>query len=122
MIDESIVRAWVEAYEEAWRTPGTDQLGELFTADATYQMAPFEEPHRGLDAIRVLWDAERAGPDEAFEMDAAIVAVDDPHAVIRVEVRYGRPHRALFRDLWVIEFDPMGRCRSFEEWPFAPGP
>jgi hypothetical protein len=120
MIDESGVRAWVRLYERAWRTAGTDQLDGLFTSDATYQMAPFEEPHRGLDAIRALWDAERAGPDEEFEMDFDIVAVDDPRAVVRLEVRYGLPHPQQFRDLWVLEFAPDGRCQAFEEWAFSP--
>jgi hypothetical protein len=120
VIDESTVRAWVAAYEGAWRTAGTEQLDGLFTTDATYRMAPFQEPHRGLDAIRVLWDAERAGPDEEFEMDLDIVAVDDPRAVVRVEVRYGPPRPQRFRDLWILEFAPDGRCRAFEEWPFTP--
>jgi hypothetical protein len=121
VIDESSVRAWVDGYEQAWRTAGTDQIDVLFTTDATYQMAPFHEPHRGLDAIRVLWDAERSGPSEEFEMDFDVVAVDHPHAVVRVEVRYGQPHPQRFRDLWVLEFDETGRCRAFEEWPFTPG-
>lgn len=115
------VRAWVAAYERAWRTAGTDPLAGLFTADVSYQMAPFEEPHRGLAAVRVLWDAERAGPDEEFEMDAELVAADDPRAVVRVEVRYGPPEPRRFRDLWVLELAPDGRCRAFEEWPFSPG-
>ena len=119
MIDESTVRAWIAAYGGAWRTAGTEQLDGLFTTDATYRMAPFQEPHRGLDAIRVLWDAERAGPDEEFEMDFDIVAVDDPRAVVRVEVRYGPPRPQHFRDLWVLEFAQDGRCRAFEEWPFT---
>jgi hypothetical protein len=63
MIDRSSVREWIQVYERAWRTAGTDQLDRLFTVDATYRMGPFQEPHRGIDAIRVLWDAERAGPD-----------------------------------------------------------
>jgi uncharacterized protein (TIGR02246 family) len=119
-IDEQGVRAWIDGYERAWRAPGTDALAGLFSDDASYLMAPFEQPHRGLDAIRVLWEAERAGPDEEFDMDRDVVAVDPPRAVVRLEVRYHRPQRALYRDLWILEFAPDGRCRSFEEWPFSP--
>jgi hypothetical protein len=45
------------------------------------------------------------------------VAVDADTAVVRVEVDYerGRP----WRDLWVLRFAVDGRCRHFEEWPFA---
>jgi hypothetical protein len=120
-LDRSSVRAWVTAYERAWRAIGTEQVGELFTADATYRMAPFQEPHGGLEAIRALWDRERSGPDEAFDMHAEIIAVEDPRAVVRIEVRYGEPRPQHFRDLWVLEFEATGRCRSFEEWPFSAG-
>jgi ketosteroid isomerase-like protein len=120
VIDATSVRRWVEGYERAWRTAGTDGLADLFTDGATYQMAPFQEPHRGLPAIAALWDAERRGPDEAFTMEWSLVAVDDPHAVVRVEVRYGAPTPAWYRDLWVLDLAPDGRCRVFEEWPFSP--
>jgi hypothetical protein len=119
VIDASQAQAWVEAYERAWRTPGTDGLDALFTVDATYRLSPFDEPTRGLDAISAQWEADRDGPDEEFTMDHEIVAVDDPRAVVRLEVRYrrGRPRR--FRDLWILELAADGRCRAFEEWPFT---
>jgi hypothetical protein len=120
MIDNQSVQAWVGAYERVWRTAGTDRVADLFTTDATYRMAPFKDPSRGLDGIRRLWDAERDGPDEQFTMTFDVVAVEDPRAVVRVEVLYGPPKREHFRDLWILEFAPDGRCRSFEEWPFAP--
>jgi uncharacterized protein (TIGR02246 family) len=120
VIDESSVRAWIERYERAWRSPGTDSLAELFTDDATYQTAPFHEPHHGLADIGEMWEAERDGPDEAFTMTSEVVAVTDPRAVARIEVRYEPPDGQLYRDLWVMEFAPDGRCRAFEEWPFWP--
>lgn len=120
LIDEQSVRAWVADYERMWRTAGTEGLADLFTDDATYLMAPFEEPHHGLAAIRALWDAERTGPDEEFTMASEPVAVEPPRAVVRVEVHYRRPTRTAFRDLWILEFAPDGRCRAFEEWPFSP--
>jgi hypothetical protein len=36
---------------------------------------------------------------------------------------YERVWRTLtneYRDLWVTRYAGDGRCRSFEEWPFAP--
>jgi ketosteroid isomerase-like protein len=114
------VLEWVDAYEQAWRAPGTSALAGLFTDDATYRQAPYEEPVAGLPAIARMWEAERDGPDEMFRMQREVVAAGGGTAVVRVEVRYGEPVRQEYRDLWVIRFAPDGRCSSFEEWPFAP--
>ena len=111
--------AWIAAYERAWRTEGTGALGELFADDATYRMSPYEEPAIGLAAIAELWEREREGPDESFEMRHEIVAVEEGTAVVRVEVEYGRGTE--YRDLWIVRFAEDGRCREFEEWPFWPG-
>jgi hypothetical protein len=119
MTDRAAVASWVEQYERAWRTAGTEPLAALFTEDATYSMGPYEAPVRGLDAIGALWEAERAGADEAFTMRWEFVAVEGATAVVHVEVDY--PDKRLeFRDLWVLAFAPDGRCRSFAEWPFWP--
>jgi ketosteroid isomerase-like protein len=118
--DAPHVVAWVEGYERAWRTAGTAGLAALFTPDATYAMTPFDEPRRGLAAIEVLWDEERTGPDEPFTLRSEVVAVSGDRAVVRLEVRYGRPSDQLFRDLWVLRFAADGRCAEFEEWPFWP--
>src|SRR2546423_15720370 len=112
---------WVAAYERAWRTAGTDPLAELFTPDATYQMAPFQERHRGLGAIAELWEAEREGPDEVFTLETEIVAVEGDTGVVRCEVDYGEPNRRVYRDIWIVHLDEDGRCFHFEEWPFWPG-
>ncbi|HEY5708341.1 MAG TPA: nuclear transport factor 2 family protein [Solirubrobacterales bacterium] len=115
------IEEWVEGYEWAWRAAGTESLRELFTEDATYRMSPYEEPAAGIVAIAELWERERKGPDEPFEMRHAIVAVEGDTAVVRVEVQYGGPERLQYRDLWVVRFATDGRCREFEEWPFWPG-
>jgi ketosteroid isomerase-like protein len=120
-MDHSRVAAWVAAYERAWRTAGTEPLCELFTGDATYSMGPYEDPASGLEEIGALWERERQGPDEEFEMEHRVVAVEGDAAVVRVEVEYGPPQRLEYRDLWIVRFAPDGRCREFEEWPFWPG-
>jgi ketosteroid isomerase-like protein len=118
-VDQAQLADWVERYERAWRAPGTAALDELFTSEASYSTAPYEEPHRGLDAIRAMWEAER-NPGEEFSMDAEIVAVDGDVGVVRLQVTYRKPRNQQYRDLWVIRLDGDGRCTAFEEWPFWP--
>ena len=50
-MDRAQLADWIDAYERAWRTPGTEVLGGLFTADATYSPGPFEPTAHGLDEI-----------------------------------------------------------------------
>jgi ketosteroid isomerase-like protein len=119
--DRERIEAWVDAYERAWRMAGTKPLGDLFAEDATYRMSPYEEPATGLEEIAMLWEREREGPDETFEMNHEVVAVDGDTAAVRVEVKYGGPDRLQYRDLWIVRFAADGRCREFEEWPFWPG-
>jgi len=120
MTDRAMVSRWLAGYEAAWRAPGTGQLAEIFTEDASYRLSPYEEPVVGLAAIGSMWDAERDGPDEVFTLATDIVAVDGPTAVVRAEVGYGNPVRREYRDLWVIRLGEDGRCSWFEEWPYWP--
>jgi ketosteroid isomerase-like protein len=115
------VEDWIRRYELAWRAPGTDTLGELFTDGATYSQAPYRDPVAGLGEIGAMWERERAGADERFEMTSEVFAVDGDRAVATIEVRYRDPRRREeFRDVWLMRFED-GRCAHFEEWPFWPG-
>jgi ketosteroid isomerase-like protein len=118
--DHKRVAAWIDAYERAWRTAGVAPLTALFTEDATYLQGPYHQPVAGLAAIGEMWEAERAGADEAFTMTYDIVAVDGDTAVVRVEVGYGDPVPQEFLDLWIMRFAADGRCCRFEEWPYWP--
>jgi ketosteroid isomerase-like protein len=120
-MDRTQVVSWVAAYERAWRTPGTDALAAIFTADASYLQGPYRQPVIGLPAIAQMWEHERDGPDEVFQIASDVVAVETDTAVVRVEVRYGDPVQQEYRDLWIMHFVEDGRCRAFEEWPFWPG-
>lgn len=118
-MDSAQVGAWVAGYERAWRTAGTSGLDALFTADATYLQGPYRAPVVGLPAIAAMWDAERDGPDEGFEMAYEVVAVDGDTAVARLWVRYLEGTAREYQDLWILRFAGDGRCRYFEEWPVA---
>jgi SnoaL-like domain len=114
------VEDWIGRYERAWRTPSTDTLRELFTEDARYRQSPYRDPVVGLEAIGAMWERERVGPDEEFEMTSDVFAVDGDHAVATIEVVYRDPRRREeFRDVWLMRFED-GRCADFEEWPFWP--
>jgi ketosteroid isomerase-like protein len=115
------VRRWVAGYEKAWRSPGTARLAELFTEDVSYRRSPWEDPVEGLEDLAKFWNAERDGPGEAFTMSSELVALDGRTAVVRTQVDYEKSSSGRWRDLWVLRFDADGRCRHFEEWPFAPG-
>ena len=119
-MDRRRVEAWIAAYERAWRTPGAESLSQVFTADARYLQGPYETPVVGLQAIAAMWEEQRDGPDEVFEMSSSIVALDGNTAVARVEVRYGKPVEQEYRDLWIMSFTDDGLCRSFEEWAYWP--
>lgn len=119
-MDRSQIQGWVDAYERAWRTPGTESLKRIFAPTATYSPAPFEPPIVGLAAIAEMWEREREGPDEVFSMASEVVAVEQDTAVVRVEVDYGGTGRPSYRDLWIVTLDEAGRCTRFEEWPFWP--
>jgi SnoaL-like domain len=120
MVSRAHVAEWLDGYERAWRTPGTDTLGELFTDGATYSQGPYKETKSGLAEIAEMWEAERDGPDEVFTMRSEILAVEGQTAVARIAVAYGDPVRQEYRDIWVMQFADDGRCSSFEEWPFWP--
>lgn len=120
MIDRASVEVWIAAYEQAWRTAGVDLLRTLFSEDAAYRRSPYAEPVRGLTEIGALWERERTGPDEEFEMSWELVAIDGDTAVTRMEVAYATSGEE-YRDLWIIRFAADGRCREFEEWPYWPG-
>jgi ketosteroid isomerase-like protein len=112
---------WIDGYERAWRTPGTESLEDLFASDATYVAAPFDSPLRGRAAIATFWEAERDSAQEMFAFASELVAVEGDVGVARVEVRYGGPLAIVYRDLWIVTLDDRGRCVAFEEWPFFPG-
>jgi SnoaL-like protein len=110
---------WIAEYERAWRTPGTDQLAKLFAPNVSYRPSPWAQPIVGLSQLTPWWEAERDGPDEPFTMTSELVAIDGNTAVARIEVDYLQED-SRWRDLWILHFEPDGRCIKFEEWPFAP--
>ena len=75
-MDRSDVERWVDRYERAWRTAGTDRLGDLFSPTPPTWPSPWAPPVEGLTAIARFWEDEREGPGESFTMAREVLAVE----------------------------------------------
>lgn len=120
MVSHSEIQAWIDGYVNAWRSPDTSKLDKLFTDDINYRVSPWRNPLNGLRELKSFWETARSGPNEVFDLQSEIVAIEDKTAVARVEVEYANDTPSHWRDLWIIIFDSNGLCSSFEEWPFSP--
>ena len=108
----SPVGEWIDGYVRAWNSNDPADISALFTDDATYQPAPYEEPVRGVSAIVERWLAHADNPGETtFTWHP--VSITDEVAVIAGQTTY--PGQT-FSNLWLIRLAPDGRCREFVEW------
>jgi hypothetical protein len=107
------VEAWLDAYVQAWHSYDRAAIAELFSPEATYRYHPYDEPEHGRDTIVEGWLEE---PDEPGSWEARYepLLIDGDRAVATGETRYADGQT--FSNLFVLEFDADGRCRSFTEW------
>jgi hypothetical protein len=123
-LNKEAVAAWLRAYAWAWETYDPDAVAALFSEDATYSYYPFDEPVRGRLAIVASWldDKDPAG---TYEADYKPVAVDGNLGVAQGRSRYFKDASKAelvreYDNIFLIEFDDDGRCRSFREWYMRP--
>jgi hypothetical protein len=114
------VTAWLRAYVRAWETYDPDEVADLFTEDAAYAYHPFDEPIRGRLAIVASW-LEGKDPAGTYDGRYEPVAIDGNIAVANGRSRYFKDATKAdldreYDNLFLIEFDDHGRCRSFREW------
>jgi len=107
------VQQWCDAYIEAWRSYDPDQIGALFSVDASYAYHPYDEPLHGRDAVVASWLDDRDEPG-TWEARYSPLMLDGDRAIVTGETLYASGRR--FSNLWVLEFDQDGACRNFVEW------
>jgi hypothetical protein len=114
MPDRASVARWVEGYVRAWSSNDPDDIGDLFTPEATYRTTPHAEPWRGRGAIVAGWLDRRDEPGQAtFEWD--LLAIDGETVIITGETDYREPP-IRYSNLWVLRLDAEGHCSEFTEW------
>lgn len=109
------VARWLDAYIDAWKTYDPDAIGTLFADDCEYRYHPWDEPLRGGGAIADDWLENRDAPG-TYDAEYRPWAVDGSRAVAVGTSRYDRPDGVrVFHNVFLLDFDPAGRCTSFTE-------
>ena len=118
-MDHARFATWLRGYLDAWRTGERAAVEALFTEDATYAFAPFQPPLIGRQAIIAMWLKDPDKPN-SWSADYRPLAIDGEVAVAEGETSYRKADGASqdvdYRNIFVCEFAPDGRCRSFVEW------
>jgi hypothetical protein len=111
------VRRWLDGYITAWSTYDPDHIAELFTRDVRYEPEPYTTL-TGRDAVVEAWLSDQDPPD-SWEALYDPVAIDGWLAVATGVSRYFDADggvQAVFHNVFLLEFDPDGRCRHYREW------
>ncbi len=114
MVDVDQVKTWVEGYLQAWNSNDPQAIGQLFSEEAAYYTGPFDEPWKGRATIVANW-LERKDEPGTFRFHYLVLSASDDLGVVRGWTLYLEAQRE-FANLWLIKFDPEGRCSEFTEW------
>jgi ketosteroid isomerase-like protein len=113
MTDSTTVSSWIDGYLRAWDSNAPDDIRVLFTEDAEYRTAPFDDVRAGQDAIVAGWIEDQDQPgDHTFTWST--VGIDGDTAFVQGETVYAEGRS--YANLWVIRFADDGRARSYTEW------
>jgi hypothetical protein len=118
------VQLWLDAYVDAWRSYEEREIADLWSQDAVWY-APFRVRARGRDQITAEWMAERhLFTEGGYDARYAPIAIDNGYAVTHGRTHFFEPAtgetKGDFDNIWLLRFDPDGRCSEFHEWYAAP--
>ncbi len=119
MVDIASVKAWLDAYVQAWKTYNQRAIGELFCEDASYSFHPFREPVRGRAAIVALW-VDNSDPQGTYDGHYEPILIEGDRAVVHGRSLYfeqdGKTLKTEFDNIFVLRFDDERRCTEYQEW------
>lgn len=111
-------KGWLDAYGHAWETRDPEAAATLFAEDGAYQETPFVEPLRGRRAIASYW-SHATGSHTNVHFGYELLALNENHGIAHWWCSFVRPSaRASLKldGIFVLQFDPKGRCTSLREW------
>lgn len=115
-MEKSDVAAWLDKYIAAWKSNNPQQIGDLFTEDATYYATPYATPIKGRDAIAAAWLEEPDAPG-SWEAHYKPEIVSGNRAVATGRSIYPVPGNSEeWSNIFLLTFDDNGRCSEYREW------
>ena len=118
-MNRSAFAEWLDAYKLAWESTDPRKAAALFTPDAVYEETPFDEPMRGLEAIRRYWQAGAQDAQRSIRFTYEIYTVDGDVGLCRWHCDFERVpsgERVELDGIFRCVFAPDGKCRHFQEW------
>jgi uncharacterized protein (TIGR02246 family) len=116
-MDRTKFTDWLDAYERAWETRDPEAAANLFTANATYQETPFEDPVRGREGIRDYWsDVTRY--QEGIEFSYEVLAITETGGIAHWRAGFTRltSNSAVELDgIFLVKLDADGECTEYRE-------
>jgi hypothetical protein len=125
VLDREQVQRWLDAYLAAWKSYDREQIGALYSDDASCRYHPYDEPIIGREAIVESWFGAGEGapsrdPEGTYDGAYITAAIEGDLAVITGTSVYssepGGPINETFDNCWLVRFDDEGRCSEFTEW------
>jgi len=111
-------RAWIEAWDRAWRALDPAPLEAVYTPDAVHRSHPFREPQHPLDYARWAF-AEEEGEPDLWWGDPLVVGDRAAVEWWAVVVENGEP-TSLAGTSW-LRFGPDGRVfEQHDYWGTTP--
>jgi ketosteroid isomerase-like protein len=111
----------LERYKRAWERRDPDAAMELYSDGAEVRLDPFEEPARGANEIRAIWNDVAATQDHV-EFDAERVWVVESTVLASWHAAFTRrsnAERVRIRGFSTFELDASGLIQRAKQWAQA---
>ena len=119
-IAEEQASAWLQEYGAAWEHGDADRIVELFAANGSYRVTPFDSPLVGHDAIRQYW-LENPATHVNVEFSFEIVTLVETQCFCTWASKFIKGDRQLeLRGLFRLIFQQHRTkgllCETLQEW------
>jgi len=115
-MDIDQLNGWLQRYADAWEQTDPAAAADLFTADGSYHVTPFQS-HDGKEAIRDYW-AQATDDQETVTVETeAITVTDDGRGIgrFRAKIIDTDGEESVTDGICVILLDGDS-CTAFREW------